>query len=565
MTALAAGLLLAGLASAANAERILVYPPDKAGLTVGELRVVGLATDGETAVKLTVANSGTTTEEELPVVENSFNLLVALKPGENTFTLAGASDPGKGKVSVYLAAGGQEVPAAYRPLYLHPREEITADCKGCHLTVIDKVPVYTRIDQKVSCQTGNCHANFGTGKFQHGPVKKGGCVECHNPHGADFPKMVSRDQADLCYYCHATEKNRYAEGVVHFPVRKGDCLSCHEPHQSDFEFHLKRGNIRELCSACHGYERLKHTYMHEPVQSEDCIACHSPHSSPNKNLLVESGINMCFACHEERKEEFASRNVHAPLKKEGCIACHDPHGSETIYHLRTRMDAKGKYIIPKDPIMDSCMLCHSKQTPALVEQMGGKVQHKPVQEGKCTYCHTPHSTNNNKLLQKPEAELCFSCHKEIGEEIKAAVYKHGPIRTNDCYQCHRVHGSGNRKLLAANFTDKYQVDFELENYRLCFNCHNEKVVAALKSVDTNFRNGDINLHYVHVNKDRKGRSCSTCHEIHASDQPRHMRSKIPFKGRMTISLEFTPTETGGGCVVGCHKPRDYDRERPVGK
>ena len=90
---------------------------------------------------------------------------------------------------------------------------------------------------------------------------------------------------------------------------------------------------------------------------------------------------------------------------------------------------------------------------------------------------------------------------------------------------------------------------------------NSKIVLAESSTSTGFRNGDVNLHFVHVNKE-KGRSCRACHHEHASNQAKHIRDSVPF-GRWTMKTEFTKTETGGGCMTGCHLPYKYDRTTPV--
>ena len=47
---------------------------------------------------------------------------------------------------------------------------------------------------------------------------------------------------------------------------------------------------------------------------------------------------------------------------------------------------------------------------------------------------------------------------------------------------------------------------------------------------TGFRDGDVNLHYLHVNREEKGRTCRTCHEMHGSDLPNHMASGVPVRG-----------------------------------
>ena len=75
-----------------------------------------------------------------------------------------------------------------------------------------------------------------------------------------------------------------------------------------------------------------------------------------------------------------------------------------------------------------------------------------------------------------------------------------------------------------------------------------------------FRNGERNLHFLHVNRE-KGRSCRACHDEHASNQPKHIRESVPF-GRWTMHTQYTKTETGGGCTTGCHRPYSYDRDNP---
>jgi len=299
--------------------------------------------------------------------------------------------------------------------------------------------------------------------------------------------------------------------------------------------------------------------MHAPVEEGDCNTCHMPHTSKFKGLLYEDKKNLCFICHEVRKDEFKSRHVHAPLK-DGCTVCHDPHGSKVEFHLRTVKDANGRYKKVKQPIKALCLSCHQKLNPKIAEQiLHSKVTHKPVAEGKCTICHTPHSTNFKKQLRAPVSTICFTCHKKMQKLIEGSLYKHGPVKTNDCTLCHLVHGSDHKDLLRDNFSLKFSQGFKLSNYALCFNCHNSKIVTERKTIDTGFRNGTRNLHYVHVNKRRNGRNCKTCHEIHASNQEKHIRKKLPYKERHTINIKFTKTATGGGCVVGCHKPRSYDR------
>jgi len=107
----------------------------------------------------------------------------------------------------------------------------------------------------------------------------------------------------------------------------------------------------------------------------------------------------------------------------------------------------------------------------------------------------------------------------------------------------------------------FYTKFDLKKYDLCFTCHEANIVLTSKTTTlTNFRNGEVNLHFVHVNRDDKGRSCKTCHDVHASNLPNHMALSVPFEGSgWAMPIEYEKSATGGSCAPGCHKPRTYDR------
>jgi hypothetical protein len=98
-------------------------------------------------------------------------------------------------------------------------------------------------------------------------------------------------------------------------------------------------------------------------------------------------------------------------------------------------------------------------------------------------------------------------------------------------------------------------------YALCFSCHNSQMVDQERSMATGFRNGDRNLHYVHVHQD-KGRSCRACHQEHASQNPFHIRDWVPF-GNWKLVIEYKSAPGGGTCLAGCHAPRGYNRDQPL--
>lgn len=546
-----------------SAKTILVFPADKAIVSMDSVMVIGIADKDGTKVNLTISNKQGKKTVSSKVKEKAFSKLVELAPGLNRISL---SPDAQSTINIFRPLKGLKSPDHFRPYYIHKKLKQITECGTCHIQdkAKNKQLDYTYLDQKFTCLSDNCHQTMGKKKFQHGPFKLRKCVDCHNVHGNFNKNYTIKQRANLCFTCHTEAKSMASDGkYVHFPVSKGECTSCHDPHESNMEYHLKRGSILELCAGCHGKELLQNEYMHAPVAEGDCNACHTPHTSNIKGLLVKKGKDLCLTCHEVRKEEFKRRYVHKPVSQD-CSICHDPHGSATEFHLRTKKDKAGRYIKSKQPIKDLCLSCHTKLNPKIAKAIkSSKVTHKPVVEGKCVICHTPHSTNFPKQLRAAPQDLCFSCHKKMAKKIKNSLFKHGPVRKGDCTQCHLVHGSENKKLLRDNFSTKFSGDFSLDNFRLCLNCHNKKVYTEKGSIDTGFRNGSTNLHFLHVNRKKNSRYCKSCHDIHASDQERHIRKSFIYKKRFKVSIKFSKTDTGGGCVVGCHKPKKYDRKNPV--
>ncbi len=105
--------------------------------------------------------------------------------------------------------------------------------------------------------------------------------------------------------------------------------------------------------------------------------------------------------------------------------------------------------------------------------------------------------------------------------------------------------------------------YDTDNYAICFQCHNKDLALDENTTTlTDFRDGDVNMHFLHVNKDKKGRSCKACHQVHASSQAKHIRESVPFgKISWELPVTFTKLENGGSCVVGCHSPKEYNRNK----
>jgi predicted CXXCH cytochrome family protein len=541
-------------AGAQDAQVSITYPPTDIFVTYPQIDVVGLVKGSEvTNIKVKVRGGKVIGDSTVPVTKGSFAFTIDLRAGLNEISVAdGATGLVKSKISLYLQTekNAPKTPEAFVEYYLHAPLEEKHECKACH-NLRGKVPSYKRMRRSSTCMTSDCHSKMGTSEFVHGPAAAGTCVACHNPHGSKNNFHRSRTGAQECYVCHENKKEEFGKDNPHKPVASGLCIDCHDPHESGAKFQLKAASVRDLCFNCHDKKIVNQEFLHGPVAAGGCVVCHEPHASGNPRLLVQEEPNLCFMCHEESKKRFERKHTHKPVA-ESCLNCHGPHGSADPMLLAKKEN-------------ELCLDCHEKLHPEVSEAIRtAEVPHPPVAEGRCVSCHTPHSTNFEKQLKATLQSICYDCHVEVGEQVRAAQFPHGPVEKNDCYACHMPHGSNNPRILRKYFPEEFYTPYATEKYDICFDCHNKKIALdKVTTTLTNFRNGNLNLHYLHVNKDPKGRSCKACHEVHAGDQAKHIRNEVPFGSMWSYPVNYTKLETGGKCVVGCHKPKQYDRDNPV--
>lgn len=342
----------------------------------------------------------------------------------------------------------------------------------------------------------------------------------------------------LCFMCHSPFGSKR---VVHPPVKDGMCLTCHSPHASD-EPKLLLQPVRDLCLSCHP-DKVEHKYVHGPTSSGDCTVCHNPHESDNDHLTVKTGVDLCAMCHPDMQDVMKRKDVH-PAVLMGCTSCHNPHGSD----YKKFLSAEGANL---------CFQCHP-QIGERVEK--SKDTHPPIKSEKaCASCHSPHASDNPKLLLNTGKNLCLECHKDI--ITKDMTTLHGPIAQGTCTACHNPHGTPYDKLLVKEFDADYYVSYSDKEYQLCFSCHDRQMLSFPDtSFATGFRDGNRNLHYLHVNS-KKGRNCIFCHNVHGSSNPKLINTYVLF-GKWELPINYVKTENGGKCSPGCHQPQSYDRKTP---
>ncbi len=412
------------------------------------------------------------------------------------------------------------------------------------------------------CVTGDCHVDVKAAKVLHGPVNVNACDACHRlADAAEHRFEMQRDPTETCTFCHKIDPP--APGaVVHQPLAEGRCLDCHSPHGGTNTRFLRGRTMQELCSTCHQDVTAGKQRVHGPAAAGACDSCHRSHEAMLPNLLVAEGRELCVGCHVETERQIAAFKVPHKALDQDCMHCHDPHASDFAMQVKAAP-------------AQLCTGCHEHADIART-MTSSAVTHTVVsQQQACLNCHNAHGGNLGRLMKAEEIDLCLQCHDtkieadgrtvaSVAEVRDPHLTRHGSIREGTCAGCHDVHGSEHPRLLVKAYPEPFYQKFEVDKYDLCFACHDEQLVLHEQARGlTGFRDGDVNLHYMHVNKPDRGRNCRACHSTHASPQPRHIRESVPY-GKWDMPINFTKTETGGRCLPGCHKELEYDREQPRG-
>lgn len=316
--------------------------------------------------------------------------------------------------------------------------------------------------------------------------------------------------------------------------------------------------VTQKCTDCHKKTNAK-TYIHEPSK-ESCKNCHLLTGKPHPNedeegfKLTEQVPQLCYTCHDPLNKK---TTLHSPVKNGTCLDCHEVHSSK---------EKKLLFVPPPD----LCFSCHNA-----LEKRLDTIQniHHVVRDGSaCLNCHSPHQSSQPKLLLVTQRDLCMKCHDKnivteqrtisgIKNELDKNKYIHSAIVKNGCAGCHDPHGAEKKTFLKASFDREFYVSARSkDSVALCFNCHNPGLLEMSKVADTitGFRNGNVNLHFKHVNK-KKGRNCVICHAIHAAPNEHLLVNKIKF-GNWNMPLMYTKTETGGSCITACHAQKIYSRQ-----
>ncbi len=249
--------------------------------------------------------------------------------------------------------------------------------------------------------------------------------------------------SETCVTCHAELGKSFATNphskLALMHNGKGiTCESCHGPGQAHVEgggditkiflpSKATPGQIDSTCLGCHAGVHPNFQRSPHAKAGLSCISCHSVHAPQTEHALLKlPEPALCFTCHTDVKGSF-DMPFHHPVN-EGtvkCSDCHDVHGTFQGTQLRSTADQN---VV--------CVKCHTDVRGPFV------YEHAVVKAEGCVACHTPHGSQNARLLNMPTINtLCKQCHSQVSGDTIHGMNS-GSQEITPCITCHTmIHGS----------------------------------------------------------------------------------------------------------------------------
>jgi DmsE family decaheme c-type cytochrome len=248
---------------------------------------------------------------------------------------------------------------------------------------------------------------------------------------------------ETCATCHADVAknfgaNPHSRLALEHQGKGVTCESCHGPGKAHvdgggdvtkikrFE-KLSTKQIDDTCLGCHAGSHPNFDRSPHAKSNVSCLGCHSVHApeAPEKLLKAEQP-KLCFQCHSDQKAAF-NMPFHHPVNEGAvsCSDCHDPHGTFQVNNLKTTADQNAV-----------CTKCHAETRGPFV------YEHAAVKAEGCVGCHTPHGSQNARLLNMPSVNmLCNQCHSRVANHTVTGMGA-GSDELSPCTSCHTyIHGS----------------------------------------------------------------------------------------------------------------------------
>lgn len=184
-------------------------------------------------------------------------------------------------------------------------------CETCHgpgnahAETPDDPALYPKIEnlspakQSATCQ--GCHSGGKQFFWHNGRHEARGlsCISCHSVHSpkSERAQLKQESATEQCFSCHKDVRADTWK-TSHHPIREGkiSCVDCHNPHGTQTPKMIEAASVNEQCYSCHTEKRGPFLWEHPPVR-ENCLNCHSPHGSNHLKLQKTSVPFICQQCH----------------------------------------------------------------------------------------------------------------------------------------------------------------------------------------------------------------------------------------------------------------------------
>lgn len=211
-------------------------------------------------------------------------------------------------------------------------EQDCSSCHDAHASNFPKQIKQAPLEMCTSCHEHEKIKRDATeAKYKHSIVTKdSACLNCHTAHGGDLAKLMRADPIKVCMKCHAepikvsNEKTIAAVAEVlepstikHGPIRDGNCGGCHNVHGSEVNKLLSKPYPEtfyqgfsvekyDLCFSCHdkqlalmqktegltgfrnGTQNLHFVHVNKADRGRNCRACHSTHASNHERHVRDT-------------------------------------------------------------------------------------------------------------------------------------------------------------------------------------------------------------------------------------------------------------------------------------
>jgi DmsE family decaheme c-type cytochrome len=261
-------------------------------------------------------------------------------------------------------------------------------------------------------------------------------------------KAAAQDPADfvgseICATCHADVATKFANNphsklaLLHGGTG-ATCESCHGGGKAHVESggdvtkikQISKMSTKEVDATCLGCHAGAHPNFERSPHAKagvGCTNCHSVHAGDTESKLLKTPQpGLCFTCHADVKPAFSMpfhHKVNEGLVK--CTDCHDAHGTFNANNLKSTADQNA-----------ICTKCHAETRGPWV------FEHATVKGEGCLGCHTPHGSQNPRLLNVANInQLCNQCHSPVSGSTVHGMNA-GSAERQPCINCHTmIHGS----------------------------------------------------------------------------------------------------------------------------